>query len=78
MQDDGGEVGKLEAFMNFCEDTIFEVYMSWWVNQTILVQMQHAASMNSEDDVDNKHKKDISSAGFVASWVVLLIIINNW
>jgi ryanodine receptor 2 len=54
MQDDGGEVGKLEAFMNFCEDTIFE--------------MQHAASMNTEDDVDTK-KKDLSSAGFVAGFV---------
>ncbi len=25
MQDDGGELGKLEAFVNFCEDTVFEV-----------------------------------------------------
>lgn len=25
MQDDGGDEGKLESFINFCEDTIFEV-----------------------------------------------------
>jgi len=25
LQDDGGDQGKLEAFINFCEDTIFEV-----------------------------------------------------
>jgi len=25
MQDGGAEQGKLEAFVNFCEDTIFEV-----------------------------------------------------
>ncbi|KRY59582.1 Ryanodine receptor 44F [Trichinella britovi] len=35
LQDDGGEQGKLEAFVNFCEDTIFE--------------MSHAAEISSED-----------------------------
>lgn len=28
LQDDGGDQGKLEAFINFCEDTIFEVSFS--------------------------------------------------
>lgn len=32
LQDDGGDQGKLEAFINFCEDTIFE--------------MQHAAEVS--------------------------------
>ncbi|KFD64964.1 hypothetical protein M514_11549 [Trichuris suis] len=35
LQDDGGQQGKLEAFVNFCEDTIFE--------------MSHAAEISSED-----------------------------
>ncbi|KJH53393.1 EF hand [Dictyocaulus viviparus] len=35
LQDDGGDQGKLEAFINFCEDTIFE--------------MQHAAAISSGD-----------------------------
>ncbi|KAL3078921.1 hypothetical protein niasHS_014703 [Heterodera schachtii] len=35
LQDDGGDQGKLEAFINFCEDTIFE--------------MQHAAEISSGD-----------------------------
>jgi hypothetical protein len=29
LQDDGGDQGKLEAFINFCEDTIFEVKKHW-------------------------------------------------
>ncbi|VDL83789.1 unnamed protein product [Nippostrongylus brasiliensis] len=39
LQDDGGDQGKLEAFINFCEDTIFE--------------MQHAAEISS-GDTDSK------------------------
>ncbi|VDP26266.1 unnamed protein product [Soboliphyme baturini] len=35
MQSDGGEQGKLEAFVNFCEDTIFE--------------MSHAAEISTDD-----------------------------
>ncbi len=35
MQDDGGEIGKLGSFVDFCEDTIFE--------------MQHAASISAEN-----------------------------
>ncbi|CAI4225083.1 unnamed protein product [Auanema sp. JU1783] len=35
LQDDGGDQGKLEAFINFCEDTIFE--------------MQHAAEISAGD-----------------------------
>ncbi|KHN71435.1 Ryanodine receptor 44F [Toxocara canis] len=40
LQDDGGDQGKLEAFINFCEDTIFE--------------MQHAAEISSGDAADSK------------------------
>ncbi|CAD5230370.1 unnamed protein product [Bursaphelenchus xylophilus] len=40
LQDDGGDQGKLEAFINFCEDTIFE--------------MQHAAEISSGDSSDSK------------------------
>ncbi|KAL4003146.1 RIH domain family protein [Acanthocheilonema viteae] len=40
LQDDGGDQGKLEAFINFCEDTIFE--------------MQHAAEISAGDLADSK------------------------
>ncbi|KAK0411652.1 hypothetical protein QR680_005766 [Steinernema hermaphroditum] len=40
LQDDGGDQGKLDAFINFCEDTIFE--------------MQHAAEISSGDAADSK------------------------
>ncbi|KAI6242082.1 Ryanodine receptor 1 [Aphelenchoides fujianensis] len=40
LQDDGGDQGKLEAFMAFCEDTIFE--------------MQHAAEISASDSSDSK------------------------
>ena len=40
LQDEGGDKGKLEAFINFCEDTIFE--------------MQHAAEISSGDSSDSK------------------------
>ncbi|KAI6237110.1 hypothetical protein M3Y95_00230500 [Aphelenchoides besseyi] len=40
LQDDGGDQGKLESFMAFCEDTIFE--------------MQHAAAISSTDSSDSK------------------------
>nr|CAD2195338.1 unnamed protein product [Meloidogyne enterolobii] len=40
LQDDGGDQGKLEAFINFCEDTIFE--------------MQHAAEISSSEGTDSK------------------------
>ncbi|KAK6101668.1 RIH domain family protein [Brugia pahangi] len=40
LQDDGGDQGKLEAFINFCEDTIFE--------------MQHAAEISAGDIADSK------------------------
>ncbi|CAG9530378.1 unnamed protein product [Cercopithifilaria johnstoni] len=40
LQDDGGDQGKLEAFINFCEDTIFE--------------MQHAAEISAGDAADSK------------------------
>uniref|UniRef100_A0A0N5AR96 Ryanodine receptor n=1 Tax=Syphacia muris TaxID=451379 RepID=A0A0N5AR96_9BILA len=40
LQDDGGDQGKLEAFINFCEDTIFE--------------MQHAAEISAGDSTDSK------------------------
>ncbi|RCN50673.1 EF hand [Ancylostoma caninum] len=42
LQDDGGDQGKLEAFINFCEDTIFE--------------MQHAAEISSGDS-DSKMER---------------------
>ncbi|XGW02944.1 hypothetical protein V3C99_014731 [Haemonchus contortus] len=42
LQDDGGDQGKLEAFINFCEDTIFE--------------MQHAAEISS-GDTDSKMER---------------------
>ncbi len=52
MQDDGGEQGKLGAFVNFCEDTIFEVIYPLCIQTciTIFFQMQHAASISSEDN----------------------------
>ncbi|MCP9259461.1 Ryanodine receptor 44F [Dirofilaria immitis] len=40
LQDDGGDQGKLEAFINFCEDTIFE--------------MQYAAEISAGDLADSK------------------------
>ncbi|EJD76290.1 ryanodine Receptor TM 4-6 family protein [Loa loa] len=40
LQDDGGDQGKLEAFINFCEDTIFE--------------MQYAAEISAGDIADSK------------------------
>ncbi|KAE9549703.1 hypothetical protein FO519_007091 [Halicephalobus sp. NKZ332] len=45
LQDDGGDQGKLEAFINFCEDTIFE--------------MQHAAEISAGEGSDSKMERAI-------------------
>ncbi|PIO64936.1 EF hand, partial [Teladorsagia circumcincta] len=49
LQDDGGDQGKLEAFINFCEDTIFE--------------MQHAAEISS-GDTDSKMERAIKQRDY--------------
>ncbi|ULT90420.1 hypothetical protein L3Y34_008632 [Caenorhabditis briggsae] len=49
LQDDGGDQGKLEAFINFCEDTIFE--------------MQHAAAISSGDS-DTKMERAIKQRDY--------------
>uniref|UniRef100_A0A9J2Q110 EF-hand domain-containing protein n=1 Tax=Ascaris lumbricoides TaxID=6252 RepID=A0A9J2Q110_ASCLU len=49
LQDDGGDQGKLEAFINFCEDTIFEV-----IHIFRFFSMQHAAEISSGDAADSK------------------------
>lgn len=36
LQDNGGDQGKLEAFINFCEDTIFEVFFDFLNERTEL------------------------------------------
>ena len=50
LQDDGGDQGKLEAFINFCEDTIFE--------------MQHAAEISSGDGSDSKMERAIKQRDY--------------
>ncbi|VDN36181.1 unnamed protein product [Cylicostephanus goldi] len=49
LQDDGGDQGKLEAFINFCEDTIFE--------------MQHAAEISSGDS-DSKVERALKQRDY--------------
>ncbi|KHJ79893.1 ryanodine Receptor TM 4-6 [Oesophagostomum dentatum] len=49
LQDDGGDQGKLEAFINFCEDTIFE--------------MQHAAEI-SAGDTDSKVERALKQRDY--------------
>ncbi|VDM52160.1 unnamed protein product [Angiostrongylus costaricensis] len=49
LQDDGGDQGKLEAFINFCEDTIFE--------------MQHAAEISSGDS-DSKMERALKQRDY--------------
>uniref|UniRef100_A0A914WVK7 EF-hand domain-containing protein n=1 Tax=Plectus sambesii TaxID=2011161 RepID=A0A914WVK7_9BILA len=53
LQDDGGDQGKLEAFINFCEDTIFE--------------MQHAASISAGDASDSKVERAIKQRDYFLS-----------
>uniref|UniRef100_A0A0N4ZPH7 Ryanodine receptor 44F n=1 Tax=Parastrongyloides trichosuri TaxID=131310 RepID=A0A0N4ZPH7_PARTI len=50
LQDDGGDQGKLEAFINFCEDTIFE--------------MQHAAEISSGDGSDSKMERALKQRDY--------------
>jgi len=50
LQDDGGDQGKLEAFINFCEDTIFE--------------MQHAAEISTGDGSDSKMERAIKQRDY--------------
>ncbi|VDM78191.1 unnamed protein product [Strongylus vulgaris] len=49
LQDDGGDQGKLEAFINFCEDTIFE--------------MQHAAEISAGDS-DSKVERALKQRDY--------------
>uniref|UniRef100_A0A7E4VXK5 EF-hand domain-containing protein n=1 Tax=Panagrellus redivivus TaxID=6233 RepID=A0A7E4VXK5_PANRE len=50
LQDDGGDQGKLEAFINFCEDTIFE--------------MQHAAEISAGEGSDVKMERAIKQRDY--------------
>uniref|UniRef100_A0A914H250 Ryanodine receptor n=1 Tax=Globodera rostochiensis TaxID=31243 RepID=A0A914H250_GLORO len=68
LQDDGGDQGKLEAFINFCEDTIFEVnggggpsvsvkLCEFWhlikFDYLAAFSMQHAAEISSGDSTSD-------------------------
>uniref|UniRef100_A0AC34RNW2 EF-hand domain-containing protein n=1 Tax=Panagrolaimus sp. JU765 TaxID=591449 RepID=A0AC34RNW2_9BILA len=50
LQDDGGDQGKLEAFINFCEDTIFE--------------MQHAAEISAGEGSDSKMERALKQRDY--------------
>ena len=55
LQDDGGDQGKLEAFINFCEDTIFE--------------MQHAALISAGDSSDSKVDRALKVNCFLTLYI---------